>query len=109
MSEKKQITISSVLSLLDDGKGRKEIGEHFELSAVDLKKLFQHPKLKNKKPRKPTSFELIDDTEDKVVTETVQETGEALPSAEVAETQEPSQGLEEYVADSLPAPTTQTL
>jgi hypothetical protein len=70
MSEKKQIRVSDVLALLDDGKNRAEIQEHYDLSHSDMKKLFQHEKLKGKKPRKQSSFELVDDTIEETSTDT---------------------------------------
>lgn len=60
---KKKITVSGVISLLDQGKHRNEIKKELNLSDHDMKVLFGHPSLKGLKPRKvkETSFELIDD------------------------------------------------
>ena len=70
MSEKKQITISSVITLLEEGKTRKEIAAHFGISQTSCRKMFQHPELKNKKPhiKKEPEFVLVDD----INTETTQ-------------------------------------
>jgi hypothetical protein len=76
-----RITISDVLGLLDQGKSRKEIAEHYGRTQSDMKKMvWDHPKLKNRKAKKQyTGIELEDDTEDindvaEVPTETVVET-----------------------------------
>lgn len=76
-----RITISDVLGLLDQGKSRKEIADHYGRTQSDMKKMvWDHPKLKNRKAKKQyTGIELEDDTEDindvtQVVTETVVET-----------------------------------
>ena len=61
-----RITISDVLGLLDQGKSRKEIAEHYGRTQSDMKKMvWDHPKLKNRKAKKQyTGIELEDDTED---------------------------------------------
>ena len=61
-----RITISDVLGLLDQGKSRKEIAEHYGRTQSDMKKMvWDHPKLKNRKAKKQYSgIELEDDTED---------------------------------------------
>lgn len=59
----RKITISEVLELLNQGKTRPEIAEHFEISASDCTKLFKHPKLKGKRAIKQPDFLIIDDTE----------------------------------------------
>lgn len=61
-----RITISEVLSLLDQGKSRKEIAEHYGRTQTEMKRIvWEHPKLKNRKAKKQyTGIELEDDTED---------------------------------------------
>lgn len=78
-----RITISEVLSLLDQGKSRKEVAEYYGRTQSDMKKMvWDHPKLKNRKAKKQYSgIELEDDTDDAPVAEVVTE--------EVAETPEP--------------------
>lgn len=67
MSEmKKEIKISEVLDLLNQGKDRAGIREHYGLTHQEMQSLFQHPKLKNKKPKSQPSFILVDDTEGEV-------------------------------------------
>jgi transcriptional regulator len=62
MSEKKLITVSQILDLLNEGKTRKEIKEELNLTENEIKFVFKHPKLKGKKAKKPLSIELVDDT-----------------------------------------------
>jgi len=63
--EKKAITVSQVLQDLKDGLDRDAIGTKYGLKKFEVAKMFQHPKLKNKKTIKPreVSFELLDDVE----------------------------------------------
>jgi hypothetical protein len=64
MSEKRKIVLSEVLSLLKDGKSRKEINIIYELNPLEVKALWGNEKLKNKKPAKYTiNFDLDDDIE----------------------------------------------
>lgn len=66
MSEKKQIKVSEVLALLEAGQDRATIRETLGLTHQEMASLFQHPKLKHKKPKTSPSFTLIDDTEEAV-------------------------------------------
>lgn len=66
MSDRKQIKVSEVLNLLDQGKNRADIQAHYELSHSEMKRLFQHEKLKGKKPKKQPSFDLVDDTVEEI-------------------------------------------
>lgn len=59
--EKVKITTTEVLELLDLGKTRDEIREHYGLSNPDLKRLFKHPRLKGRKTKKAPGFDLEDD------------------------------------------------
>ena len=61
--ERKTITVSEVIRLLDEGMHRPQIAEYFGLSMSDVNKLFKNPALKGKKARKAPGFVLIDDTE----------------------------------------------
>ena len=62
--EKVKVKISDVLSLLDQGKTRKEIGEHYNLSNNDVKAMFLHPELKGRrtKAKKEVGFVFEEDT-----------------------------------------------
>lgn len=85
-----RITISEVLSLLDQGKSRKEIAEHYGRTQSEMKRIvWEHPKLKNRKAKKQyTGIELEDDTE-----ETVAQTA---PVAEVEVAQGPGNDMPVY-------------
>lgn len=61
-TEKKQVKVSEVLGLLDQGKSRKEIREALGLTIAELQFLFQNPKLKNKKAKSQMALEVVDDT-----------------------------------------------
>ena len=80
-----RITISEVKSLLDQGKSRKEIADHFGKTQAEMQRMvWSHPKLKNLKAKKQyTSVELVDD-EEETVAET-QVTQEASAVEEVAQ------------------------
>ena len=90
-----RITISDVLGLLDQGKSRKEIAEHYGRTQSDMKKMvWDHPKLKNRKAKKQYSgIELEDDTED--INDVAQVPAETLV-AEVVE----AEVIEEHAVDA---------
>lgn len=75
-----RITISEVLSLLAQGKNRKEIAEHFGRTQTEMNKLvWSHPKLKGRKIKKQyTGIELEDDTEEETVAEVQEVVEEAV-------------------------------
>lgn len=58
-----RITVSEVKSLLDQGKSRKEIAEHYGKTQAEMQRMvWGHPKLKNLKAKKQyTGIELLDD------------------------------------------------
>lgn len=62
--EKRQIKVSDVLALLEQGKDRAAIKQELSLTHAEMSTLFQHSKLKNKKPKVQSSFELVDDTDE---------------------------------------------
>ena len=72
------IKISQILDDLERGVTRtsdspgykSELGsikDNYNLTEKELKYLFKHPKLKNKKPKLPVLIQIIDDTEEEVV------------------------------------------
>jgi len=75
-----RITISEVKSLLDQGKSRKEIAEHYGKTQAEMQRMvWSSPKLKNLKAKKQyTGVELVDDEEDAPVAETTTETVEEV-------------------------------
>lgn len=60
--QRQQLSVSQVLADLADGKSREEIKEKYNLNSNDMKKLFDHPKLKGRRTKKAPSFQLVDDT-----------------------------------------------
>ena len=60
--ERRTITVSEVIRLLDEGMHRPQIAEYFGLSMSDVNKLFKNAALKGKKARKAPEFVLVDDT-----------------------------------------------
>jgi len=63
MQEKTQIKISDILAMLQNGKTRNDIAEHYGINMTEMKEIFKHPQLKGKKTKKPKelSYQLIDD------------------------------------------------
>jgi hypothetical protein len=66
-----RITISEVKGLLDQGKSRKEIADHYGKSMAEMQRMvWSNPKLKNLKAKKQyTGVELVDDEEETPVAE----------------------------------------
>ena len=89
----KDIRMSDIIKLMEEGKTRKEINALYgETDAAMKAKVWSHPKLKNKKSAKIVNITLIDDTEEEanIVTETDAILTVYEPSAEnsVAPTEE---------------------
>lgn len=81
-----RITISEVKSLLDQGKSRKEIADHYGKSMAEMQRtVWCHPKLKNLKAKKQyTGVELVDDEETPVAeTQVTQEAPAVEEEAQV--------------------------
>lgn len=100
--EKVQIKVSEVLALLKAGKTRKDIAEQYGLNGVQLKDLFRHPKLKNKKTVKEigAAFILEDDTEEIPASASVADTVAATATTQaVEEVQETA--TEEAIEDTV--------
>lgn len=64
--EKIQIKIPDVLALLDAGKSREEIGQHYNLSVADTRALFNEPELKGKKAKKQRPFVIVREEQEEV-------------------------------------------
>jgi len=65
-----KVTTSLVVSLLKDhGLTREEIAETLELTMADVKRIFQHPKLKGLKTAKKPMFVLEDDLDEETLAE----------------------------------------
>ena len=58
-----QLTVSGILTDLENGLTRANIQSKYNLTGKDLGILFKHPKLKGKKTKVAPKFILIDDTE----------------------------------------------
>lgn len=65
---KTPITYSQVVTLLEEGKTRAEIRQELGLTHSEMALLFQHPKLKHKRPKIAPSFIFIDDSEEGTTT-----------------------------------------
>jgi len=63
MSEQNKPVVkkSNILELLEQGKTRKQISEHYDLTMGDVRKIFQHPDLKGRKPKSAPGFIFEDD------------------------------------------------
>lgn len=61
---KKEIKISEVLQLLQEGYTRDQIAVKYGISQKELKYLFQHPKLKGKKTIKGIGIVIVNDLEE---------------------------------------------
>lgn len=86
MSDKKQIKISEILELLQQGKKRSQIAEYYDITDADVKKIFMHPLLKGKKAHKEPSWTLVDDSVAEVEAPTnvnAEEVPDETPNAEV--------------------------
>ena len=61
----KDIKISEIITDLETGLTRDAIGLKYSITTTEVKFLFQHPKLKNKKTKKvfKPSFNIVDDVE----------------------------------------------
>lgn len=95
------IKVSEILGLLKAGKTRDEIAEMYNLNGVQLKELFKHPKLKNKKTvkEKGVPFILVDDTEGDMVEDAVKADVTEEVAAKVEETEAPVEVAEEAVVE----------
>lgn len=65
----KQVVVDKVIELLNEGKSRKEIKEHFNLSSKDAAIMFSDERIKGRRKKQSTSglrndiFETVDDVE----------------------------------------------
>lgn len=99
------LTVSQILADLQAGLTRNDIGEKYGLNKAQVKALFTHPKLKNKKTikEKGTGFQLVDDTVDQQSTNTATTSTETTQEtvAEVATATDDT--VQETVFDQLVA------
>jgi len=96
-----RITISEVLSLLDQGKSRKEIAEHFGQTQTAMKRMvWSNPKLKAKKAKKQYE-DLIVLEDDTVVADAPAPVAEVeAPIADIEAEDEPvAQGIDADAPD----------
>lgn len=64
--EKIQIRIPDVLAMLNAGKSREEIGQHYGLNGANTKALFNEPELKGKKAKKQRPFMIVREEQEDV-------------------------------------------
>lgn len=84
---KVKITPAEVIKMLNEGKTRKEIGQHFGLNRTNTMNLFSDPRLKGRKTKNAggTVFELEDDgTEPLASKAKAKSNGSSIPADEVA-------------------------
>ena len=63
-SADKVLTVSQILTDLDNGLGRPEIAKKYGLKPAEVKVMFEHPSLKGRRPKRSTTkvtFTLVDD------------------------------------------------
>lgn len=63
-SADKVLTVSQILTDLDNGLGRPEIAKKYGLKPAEVKVMFEHPSLKGRRPKRATTkvtFTLVDD------------------------------------------------
>jgi len=51
MEEKRKLKLSEVITAIDSGLTRKQIKKEFDLTVEDMRTIFAHPELKNRKPK----------------------------------------------------------
>lgn len=93
--EQKTLTLSGIIADLDSGLGRPQIKEKYELTGMEIKQLFQHPMLKNRRPKRALtkiSFTLVDDVS------TTQETPQENPAQLRVDTE--AQRVEDNTAEN---------
>ena len=59
-----RLTVKQILSDLDSGLTRAEIGTKYGLTGADVTRLFKHPDLKGKKTKTPPGFIIVDEYEE---------------------------------------------
>lgn len=96
---KKEIKISEVLQLLQEGYTRDQIAVKYGISQKELKYLFQHPKLKGKKTIKGIGITIVDDLE---------EIPEMTETSEASEAWEEENAVETMDNIETPAPFEET-
>ena len=94
----KDIKISDILAMLDEGKKRTEIAEELGITMAECRKIFQHPALKGKKAKKPLSIHLIDDVTLNVTQEPFQEATVEQDTVQ----EEPQGNTESPVTEEIP-------
>lgn len=82
-TEKKPIGIKQVKAMLQEGKSRKEIAEHYGRSQAEMNAtVWQHPELKGLKAKKIHHVDIVEDED------AIEQTDAAAPVAEATQEQE---------------------
>lgn len=105
MEERKQIVISDVIEMMENGVTREEIGDHYDLRAFERTELFKHPQLKGRRIKPKISFVIIDDiTEaDQIPNEEVTTPSEVQEERENTDLESQIPELQAEVSESDPA------
>lgn len=92
----KEIKISEVLEMIEAGKTRPEIKEHYNLTTKEMAALNNHPLIKGKKAKTPLNITIIDDIseEELKMGEGENEEVDSPEVPELSETQDLSEGTE---------------
>lgn len=104
MSEKKIISVSAILTDLEDGLQRKDIRAKYALTVKQMSYLFNHPSLKGKKAKKNVAneLEILDDTVEVKTNDAITEDFDAMDEAPLNIEEEPilkENKVEEKIAD----------
>lgn len=105
---KKEIKVSEVLQLLQEGYTRDQIAVKYGISKKELKYLFQHPKLKGKKTIKGIGIAIVDDLEEMPEMPEASEVWEEENSEPQSEDMEQRDFSQISNTEEVPAPFEQT-
>lgn len=99
-TEKLKVSVQEVEKLLEEGMNRQEIAEHYGISYSILQKtVFQHPKLKGRKPKKVYDIEVFDEEENGGTLDLGNNSSEEELRGEESVTENPAEEVEESTSN----------